>query len=146
MADDVARRYPGQSDISNQFKAGASLTKALADYKAIKDSGGDYTFGELTAKYHDLSPSEHQDWKDDVARHYPKKVQDEIKRHIIHALTNKDEHGREKPIPLSITWRDPLDPKSITCTFTPSPPSYEIVISGFRKPLSTHFADRRGKY
>jgi hypothetical protein len=144
MADDLARQHPGQHDVSDQFKSGANLVKALSDYKAIKDSGGDYEFGALTAKFYDLRGGEKQSWDEGVAL-YPKDVQKEIKRHIIHALTHK-EHGQEKPIPLSISWRDPLGQKFVRCTYDPSAPSYTILISGFPMPLSTRFADRRGKY
>src|SRR5438309_1052269 len=71
MADDIAKYHPGQGDVSDQFSAGANLTKALADYKAIKDSGGDYEFGELTAKYYNLDATEHGHWKDSIDTYYP---------------------------------------------------------------------------
>jgi hypothetical protein len=145
MADDVAKLYPGTNDISDQFSA-ANIGQTLVDYNALKDSHDDYTFGELTAKFYNLDPTAHGHWKNDIARFYPKNVQNEIKRHIIHAMTNKDDHGHDKPIPLSIKWQTPIGPKSITCTFDPSGPSYTIVISGFRQPLSTSFANRSGKY
>lgn len=144
MADDLARQHPGQQDVSDQFKSGANLTDALAAYKAIKDSSGDYTFGALTTRFYHLSGSEKQSWEEGVAL-YPEDVQKEIKRHIIHALTHK-EHGREKPIPLSISWKDPLGQQFVSCTYDPSGPSYAILISGFPTPLTSRFADRRGKY
>src|SRR5262245_40592994 len=113
MADDSVKRYPGTNDISAQFSA-ANIGQTLADYKQIMTSGGDYTFGELTAKFYNLTPDEHQHWKSDV-RKYPKDVQDEIKRHIIYALTRVDDQGNEAPIPLSIKWKR-SGPKSVTCT------------------------------
>jgi|SRR5689334_18377483 hypothetical protein len=148
MADDIAKFYPGQNNISDQFKDGPNLNNALTAYKAIKDNGGDYEFGQLTAKYWTLDPTENGHWKDSIDQYYPVDVQNEIKRHIIHALTHTDDHGHEKPIPISISWGDPAGPKTITCTYkhSTSHPSYEIVISGFRKPLSTDFAGRRRKY
>jgi hypothetical protein len=115
-------------------------------------SGGDYTFGELTAKFYNLTPDEHQHWKSDV-RKYPKDVQDEIKRHIIYALTRVDDQGNEAPIPLSIKWKR-SGPKSVTCTYdrpdpsgpNPPGPSFTILITGFPMPLASSFAERRGKY
>jgi hypothetical protein len=145
MSDDIAKYHPGQGDISDQFKAGVNLDKALSDYNAIKDSGGDYEFGELTARYYHLDQTEHGHWKDNIDVYYPSDVQNEIKRHIIYALTHTDDHGGPKPIPISISWGNPAGPKSVTCTYKHSPPSYEIVIAGCRKPMSTAFADRRGK-
>jgi len=145
MADDLARRHPGQDDVSDQFTAGQNLTDALGAYKAIKDSGGDYTFGALTTRYYHLRGTEKQAWEDGV-RLYPDDVQKEIKRHIIHALTHK-ENGQEKPIPLSISWKDPLSPQQfVSCTYDPSGPSYAILIHGFPAPLTSRFAERRGKY
>ena len=143
MAREIAKHHPGSNDISDQFSP-AYIQKALNDFKQIS-RGGDYTFGDLTAKFYNLNPTELGHWKSDVAL-YPKDVQNEIKRHIIYALTRKDDHGHERPVPLSIKWRAPTGAKSIRCTYDPSGPSYAIVISGFPSPLSTRFADRREKY
>src|SRR5205823_2842860 len=127
---------PGEDDISDQFTAGQHLKDALDAYNAIKASGGDYEFGELTARYHHLNQTEHDHWKDNIETYYPADVQSEIKRHIINALTHTDDHGGAKPIPISIRWGNPAGPKTITCTYNhhTSHPSYEMVISGFAKP------------
>jgi hypothetical protein len=145
MADDSVKRYPGSNDISAQFSA-ANIGTALTDYQQIMDAGGDYEFGELTAKFYNLNQSDHQHWKDDIATFYPPDIQNEIKRHIIYALTHTDDHGHPRPIPLSINWNT-TGAKSVTCTYDPSGHgSYTILISGYRSPLASPFAERRGKY
>lgn len=143
MADETVKYYPGTNDISDQFSA-ANIQQALNDYNQIKGSKGDYTFGDLTVKYYNLLGNEKAHWKSDVG-HYPKDVQNEIKRHVIAALTNVDDQGNPSPIPLSIDW-DTKAPKAITCNYDPSGPSYNLLISGYPSPLKTRFAGRRGKY
>jgi hypothetical protein len=144
MGDDIAKYFPGANDISNQFTA-ANIGDALADYQALKDSDGDYAFGELTAMFYNLNPTEHGHWKDSIATYYPADIQNEIKRHIIYALTHTDDHGHPRPIPLTINWQ--AGAKSVTCTYDPSGSgSYAILISGYRSPMLSHFAERRGKY
>jgi hypothetical protein len=144
MADDIAKHYPGTNDISDQFSP-AHIRKALDDYKQLRGTGGDYTFGELTAKYYNLTSTQHAHWKSDVTK-YPKDVQDEIKRHVVYALTQLDAQGNEAPVPLSFKWVR-SGPKSIACTYDAGPPaSYAIVITGYPMPLASPFADRRDKY
>jgi hypothetical protein len=144
MADDLAKLHPGTHDVSDQFSS-TNIVKALSDYKAIKDGHGDYKFGDLTIKFFNLSGQEKQAWEDGV-RLYPKDVQQEIKRHILHALNHKDGHGHENPITLSISWQDPLGQQFVSCTYDPNGPSYAILISGFPMPRHSRFATRRGKY
>jgi hypothetical protein len=150
MGELTAKRYPGTHEINDQFVAGANIRKALTDYKRIRRSNGDYTFGDLTTKYYNLSASEESTWKTDVAL-YPTEVQNEIKRHVIAALTHVDDQGHEKPVPLSINW-DTTGSVSVTCTYNlpdptnPTSASYTILITGLPSPLSTPFAERRGKY
>lgn len=144
MGDDVAKHHPGQNDISNQFSP-ANIGQTLSDFKALF-SNGDYAFGELTAKFYNLSDSEHHHWHDSVGL-YPVDVQNEIKRHVIYALTRVDANGADNPTPISFKWQNPTGPQSITCIYQPgAQPSYAIVIAGFPAPLASPFADRRGKY
>ncbi len=49
MGDDIARTYPGQDDISNQFSSGPNIRKTLARLKHRLRHGG-YHFGDLTTK------------------------------------------------------------------------------------------------
>ncbi len=136
------KRYPGRSDINAQFTAGKNIRKALADYKQIKNRDGDYQFGALTETFYQLNQSEKETWESDL-RTYPKDVQDEIKRHIIHALTHLDHDGNEKPIPLTIKWS--TGAKAVAVTYNPSAPSYKIEIFGFPAPAASPFAGRREK-
>ena len=144
MGHDLARHHPGQGDISNQFTR-AQIKECLRHFKQIFRNG-DYTFGDLTAAFYGLTGNELRHWKSDVDL-YPKDVQNEIKRHVIHAMTRKNNKGDDDPTLISFKWEEETDPKSITCTYEPgSPAIYTIVISGFPKPLTSAFADRRGKY
>jgi hypothetical protein len=136
------KRYPGRPDINAQFTV-ENIHKTLADYKEVKDRGGDYPFGALSAKFYHLDADETKAWESDVEIVYPKDVQEEIKRHIIHALTHRDHHGHEKPIPLTIKWSS--GPKAVAVTYNPSGPSYKIEIFGFLSPAASRLADRRAK-
>ncbi len=141
MPRETRKRYPGRSDINAQFSA-ANIRTTLADYKKIMKRDGDYTFGELTAKFYQLDSNETQNWEEDL-RIYPKDVQDEIKRHIIHALKHRDDHGNENPISVTIKWSP--GSKAVAATYNPSAPSYKIEIFGFPSPAASPFAQRRAK-
>ena len=136
------KKYAGRPDINAQFTA-ENIGKALADYNKVKARDGDYTFGGLTAKFYDFDASQTSAWENDLNKEYPKDVQNEIKRHIIHALTHQDDRGQEKPIPLKIKWG--TGKKGVVVTYNPSPPSYEIEIIGFLAPAASPLAGRRGK-
>jgi hypothetical protein len=136
------KRYPGRPDINAQYSK-KNLEKTLTLYKKIRAKGGDYQFGELTALFYGLNASEKQAWEDDL-KTYSKGVQDEIKRHIIHALTRVDHSGEESPVPLAIEWK--TGSKAVTLTYDPSGPAYKIQIFGFPAPATTPFASRRAKY
>jgi hypothetical protein len=142
MPRETRKHYPGRSDINAQFTA-ANIRKTLTDYKKVKDRDGDYTFGALTAMYYDLLPNEQQIWQDDLDKTYPQDVQDEIKRHIIYALTHQDDDGSESPIPLTIKWTPGVN--AVALTYDPSGPSYTIEIFGFAAPAASPFAGRREK-
>jgi hypothetical protein len=148
MSNDIASTYPGQPDITNQFTPGTNIKNTLRFFKQ-HFRNGDYTFGDLTVDFYQLTGEPLRNWKSDVNK-YPKDVQNEIKRHIIHAMTRKDNHGNDDPTTISFKWQRETDPKSIACTYTPgsasSPPSYTIVISGYPNPQSTSLAERPGKY
>jgi hypothetical protein len=136
------RRYPGRPDINDQFTP-HNIKKTLADYKEVKDRGGDYTFGALTAKFNYFNAEQTEDWESVLAGEYPKDVQDEIKRHIIHALTHRDDHGHESPIPLTMKWSS--GPRAVVVTYNPSGPSYKIEIFGFISPAASRLAERPAK-
>jgi hypothetical protein len=136
------KKYPGRPDINAQFTA-ENIGKTLADYKEVKDRGGDYAFGALTAKFYCLDANEAKAWESDLEIVYPKDVQEEIKRHIIHALTHRDHHGQESPIPLTIKWSPGA--KAVAVTYNPSAPSYKIEIFGFLGPGASALAARRAK-
>jgi hypothetical protein len=138
------KKYPGRPDINAQFTA-ENIKKTLADYKAVKDSGGDYEFGALTAKFYHLDEGETEAWESDLATEYPKDVQEELKRHIIHALTHKNQHGHESPIPLTIKWNGMKGPKAVAVTYNPAGPSYKIEITGFLSPAASVLAARRAE-
>jgi hypothetical protein len=149
MADDIAKTYAGQPDITNQFAPGTNIKKTLGFFKRHFHNG-DYTFGDLTVDYYTLTGDALRNWKSDVNK-YPKDAQEEIKRHIIYAMTRKDQGGHDDPTTISFEWKGVVgDPQSIACTYTPgtpgSPPSYKIVISGYPKPQPTPLAERKGKY
>jgi hypothetical protein len=145
MGHDIAKYHPGQGDISDQFSRANIKPKTLRYFKQIFRNG-DYTFGELTAEYYGLQGDELRHWRSNVGL-YPKDVQNEIKRHVIHAMTRKDSNGNDDPTLISFKWEDEAGPKSITCTYDAgSPAIYTIGISGFPIPMTSAFADRRGKY
>ena len=135
------RLHPGRGDINAQFSA-QNIGKTLALYKKIMTGGGDYQFGKLTALFYNLTPSEAQAWEDDL-KTYSKDVQDEIKRHIIHALTHVDNQGNPSPVPLKIEWK--TGSKAVTLTYDPSGPSYTLQIFGFPAPATKSLAQRRPK-
>lgn len=134
------RKYAGRPDINAQFTP-ENIRKTLADYNHVKDHGGDYTFGALTAKFYHLDAHTTAAWEQDLGEHYPKDVQEEIKRHIIHALTHRDDHGHESPIPLTIKWS--TGAKAVVATYNPSGPSYKIEIVGYLAPGASSLASRR---
>jgi hypothetical protein len=142
MAVVKRRRYPGRPDINAQFTA-ENIRKTLAEYKEVKERGGDYKFGALSAKFYHLDEDQTEAWESDIEIVYPKDVQDEIKRHIIHALTHRDHHGHESPIPLTMKWSS--GPRAVAVTYNPSGPSYKIEIFGFLSPAASRLADRRAK-
>jgi hypothetical protein len=136
------RKYAGKQDINAQFTP-ENIKKTLAKYNEVKSRDGDYTFGALTAKFYDLDPDVTARWESDLNIEYPKDVQEEIKRHIIHALTHRDHHGHEKPIPLTMKWS--TGPKAVVVTYNPSGPSYKIEIVGYLGPSASALAERRAK-
>jgi hypothetical protein len=137
------KTYAGRPDINAQFTA-KNIKKTLADYNEVKRQNGDYTFGALTAKYYHLGEKATAAWENDIRVEYPNDVQDEIKRHIIHALTHRDDHGQEDPIPLTIKWEGGKK-KEVVVTYIPSDPSYRIEIIGFLAPAASPLAGRRHK-
>ena len=142
MGEDIAVHHPGSGEINDQFSA-ANIKTTLTDYKQLL-ANGDYQFGELTAKFFNLTASEHQHWKDSVSL-YPSDAQAEIRRHVVYALTRTNTLGQDAPVPISFKWKQ--GPQSIACTYTPGPPpSYAIVITGYPPPMSSSFAERRAKY
>jgi hypothetical protein len=143
MAFENRRRYAGKPDINDQFTAGKNIKKTLHEYNEVKRPDGDYTFGALTAKFYNLDPSVTEAWEYDLNKEYPNDVQEEIKRHIIHALTHRNHHGHDDPIPLTIKWSS--GPKAIVCTYNPSGPSYKIEIVGYLSPAASALASRRAK-
>jgi hypothetical protein len=136
------KKYAGRPDINAQFTA-ANIKKTLADYKEVKQRDGDYTFGALTAKFYHLDADATASWESDIEIEYPRDVQEEIKRHIIHALTYRDQHGHESPIPLTIKWSGGR--RAVECTYNPAAPSYQIDIIGFLAPGASSLASRRHK-
>ena len=145
MSNDIARTYAGQPDITDQFTPGTNIKKTLRFFKQ-HFRNGDYTFGDLTVDYYNLTGEPLRNWRSDVNK-YPKDVQEEIKRHIIYAMTRKDHSGNDDPTTISFKWEKVTDPKFVLCTYTPGPPpSYKIVISGYPNPQPTPLAERQGKY
>src|SRR5579872_1561011 len=138
----IARRnkHAGRPDINAQFTR-QNIRKTLADYKKIKKRNGDYTFGGLTAKFYRFNSEATEAWEGDIADEYPKDAQDEIKRHIIHALTHRNERGRADPIPLTIKWGG--GKRGVVATYDPSGPSYTIEIMGYLSPAAAAIAARR---
>jgi hypothetical protein len=134
------KKYAGRPDINEQFTA-ANIRKTLTEYKKVKESDGDYTFGALTAKFYQLSDDATAAWENDINAEYPHDVQAEIKRHIIHALTHRDQHGHESPIPLTIKWSGGT--KAVVCTYNPSGPSYKVEIIGYLAPSASPLSKRR---
>jgi hypothetical protein len=137
MALDTVAKLPGKKDINNQFTV-ANLHKTLDYYNSIKQTNGDYTFGELTNKWYKAGAQ----WMTDV-KLYPTDAQEQIKQCIIKALTNKDKDGNDHPIPVTLKWSD--GNKAVNCTYDPSPPSYTIEIIGYPQPPASLLAQRRGK-
>jgi hypothetical protein len=136
------KKYAGRPDINAQFTA-ENIRKTLDDYKEVRNNGGDYQLGALTAKFYDFDAGQTEAWESDLGIEYPKDVQDEIKRHIIHALTHRNDHGDESPIPLTIKWN--AGAKAVVVTYNPSAPSYKIEIFGFLAPAASSLSGRREK-
>ena len=141
MAMPRRKLYAGRPDINAQFTA-ANIKKTLSDYKEIKKRDGDYTFGGLTAKFYHFNSLVTDAWETDIKDQYPRDVQDEIKRHIIHALTHRNDHGHEDPVPLTIKWVGG-NKRGVVATYDPSGPSYKIEIMGFLAPAAAAMAARR---
>ena len=137
------RLYAGRIDINAQFTP-ENIGKTLQDYKAISKNG-DYTFGALTAAYYQFGTDQTAAWESDIDGYYPSDVRDEIKRHIIHALTHKDEHGQDDPIPLTMKWGGLGEKKAVMVTYNPAGPSYQIQINGYMAPGMGPMAKRRKK-
>ena len=143
MAMPNRKLYAGRPDINAQFTP-ENIRKTLADYNRIKKRNGDYTFGELTAKFYHFNNRITGAWETDIKDEYPKDVQDEIKRHIVHALTHRDGRGRAAPVPLTIKWGGGSK-RAVVATYDPSGPSYQIEIMGFLAPAAAAMAARRKK-
>jgi hypothetical protein len=135
---------PGQHDINGQFKVGANIHRTLALFKRLYNAGT-YPFGALTAAYNNYVPGsiEYNTWMQDAGT-YPTAAQDKIKNCIIQALTHKDQHGNDDPIPVTINWSQG-SPSDVKCTFHPSGPSYTIEIIGYPAPPQSLLAERREK-
>jgi hypothetical protein len=142
MGLEERRKAPGRPDINDQFTP-QNIKKTLYDYNEVKDSHGDYKFGALTAKFNHLDADQTRAWESGLEHEYPKDVRDEIKRHIIHALTHRDHHGQESPIPITMKWS--AGPKAVVCTYNPSGPSYKIEIFGYIGPAASRLAERPAK-
>jgi hypothetical protein len=145
MSDDAVKKYPNLPDsdkINAQFTS-ANIATTLGDLKKILKNS-DYTFGELTATYYGFSPGDDNAWQQEIANspYKSKDLQDEIKRHIIHALTHQNDKG-DDPIPLSIKWDETGTPRSVTCTYLPDGPAYAILITGYPEPHSLTARRRR---
>lgn len=130
MSMESVGRLPGKKDINNQFSR-ANIKKTLEYYKSIK-TNGDYEFGALTNKWYDAGPQ----WMSDV-KLYPKPIRDEIKKHVIAALTNQTD-GQDDPIPFTITWT-PGDEKKVNLTYDP----YTIEIVGCLEPPGSPLYERK---
>ena len=143
MAISTLKQYPGVPDVNEQFTQ-KNIAKTLRLYKKIKKRNGDYQFGELTAKYYGFKKDQDGAWQADLMKHYPEDVQAEIKRTIVHALTNVDHRGRAKPIPVSIGF-SASKTKAVVVTYQPSVPSYKIEITGFQGLLRKALAERRAR-
>jgi hypothetical protein len=142
MGLEERRKAPGRPDINDQFTP-QNIGKTLADYNEIKGRDGDYRFGALTATFFRLDPDQTRAWEAGLEHEYPKDVRDEIKRHIIHALTHRDHDGDESPIPLTMKWSG--GPKAVVCTYNPAGPSYKIEIFGYIGPAASRLAERPAK-
>jgi len=140
MGEDVAVHHPGIQDLNDQFSS--KLQETLIDFKALLASGGgEYQFGELSAKVFNLDPTEHQHWRDSISL-YPPDAQAEIKRHVVYALTRTNAQGQDAPIP--ITFKFKQGQKSISCTYNPGAhPSFDIVITGYAQPMASTLSERR---
>jgi len=138
------QKFAGRSDINAQFTP-ENIGTTLDDYNKVKRRDGDYTLGTLTATFYKFGADTTARWEDDIRRTYPKDVQDEIKRHIIHALTHRDGQGQPAPIPLTLKWGGAGQKKAIVATYNPAGPSYQIEINGFLGPAALSLAARRAK-
>jgi len=134
MALVTIAQLPGKKDINNQFTV-ANLRKTLAYYNSIKQANGDYAFGELTNKWYNAGSQ----WMADV-KLYPPDAQDEIKRHLIQALTHKGTDGKDDPIAVAFKWSD--GEKAVNCSYNPSVPSYTIEIVGYPSPPTSLLTER----
>jgi len=139
MALPFARHAPGQADVNTEFSA-AHIMQTLKNFNQLRK----YEFGDLTAVFCNLDHDQNQTWKNLIAGHYPQDVQDEIKRTIVHALTQKNKNGQPDPIPISFDWKGPRG--TVTVTYhsagTKNGPSFAISL-GFDPPIRVALRERR---
>jgi hypothetical protein len=138
------RLYAGRVDINAQYTP-ENIRKTLEAYNELIGNGDDYTLGALTAAYYHFTDEQTTAWEADIAGYYPSDVQDEIKRHIVYALTHTDENGEEDPIPLKMKWGALGEKKAVIVTYDPTVPSYLIQINGYMAPGMGPMAGRRKK-
>lgn len=138
------QKFAGRSDINAQFTP-ENIKRTLEFYNEVKRRGGDYALGELTVLYYHLGKEASQLWESEIQEVYTPDVQEEIKRHIIHALTHRDGQGQPAPIPLTLKWGGAGLKKAIVATYNPSGPSYQIEINGYLGPAALSLAARRAK-
>jgi hypothetical protein len=141
MARKLIAKLPGKTNINDQFTTGnLARTRALLR-KLLKDGGGDYLFGSLTAAYFGYAPgsADYNRWMKVLADDYDQPARDKIKNTVIAAV------DQSPPLPITFDWDRTGSPADVIVTRHSSPPSYSIKIVGYPEPLKSALADRKKK-
>jgi hypothetical protein len=136
---------PGRVDINRAFSC-ENLPRMKSLYDAeVKGDG--YQFGELIAKFYELTGPGFDAWNSEIAGFYPPDIQNEIMRTVVAALTHKDNKGNDHPIPIRFDWvSEPCGGtgEGVRVTYNSVSPHYHIEIIGYPSPFGSALA-RRGK-
>jgi hypothetical protein len=139
MSRKLIAKLPGKTNINDQFTTG-NLAKTRAYLKKLlKDGGGDYLFGSLTAAYFGYAPNstDYNRWMKVLADDYDQPARDKIKNAVIAAV------DQSPPLPITFDWDPTGSPKDVIVTRNSS--SYSIKIVGYHEPLKSALADRKKK-
>jgi hypothetical protein len=144
MGDDVLLVRPGKVDINGQFTAGAKIRRTRRLYDRIKDSTGEYKFGELTAFFYDFTEDQDDAWQDDIVNNYQATVTAKIRDQVVTVLLKVDPHDVNTPISLTFVWNPNPGPNGgQDAVLTQAGDAHTITIYQGMAPALTSFVERK---